>query len=167
MRMKHLKAVAVGVTLVAALGACGSSSKSTAPPATTPTTKAPAATTTTAKPANPYKATASPTKGLKDGDSVTVKVSGFKPNLQLGVNECSTKTDNTGSGCDLGGIQIIKSGADGSATATIKVKVGPFGKDKVVCTKLKAPDYCLLSVGELTASATAERSDDIKLSFAG
>lgn len=165
MRLQVLKAAVVGTAVVALLGGCGSSSKSSGPPATTPPrTDAPSTTSTTV--ANPYKATATPTTGLHDGDKISVSVSGFKPNLQLGINECSTKTDNTGSGCDLGGIQIIKTGADGSATGTITVKNGPFGKDKVVCTQVKAPDYCLISVGELTADPNAERSNDIKLTFA-
>ncbi len=165
----HMRAAVVGVALVAALSGCGSSSKPAAnpTPATTPPTSAPAATTTTTSPPNPYKASATPTTGLKDGDTVTVTISGFKPGLTLGINECSTTTDNSGSGCDLGGIKIIKSGADGGGTAPFKVKAGPFGKDKIVCTKLKAPEHCLLSVGELSADPKAERSNDVPLVFAG
>jgi hypothetical protein len=165
MRLHHMKAAVIGVALVAALGACGSSSKAT--PATTPTTAAPPTTTSTTTPPSPYKATGSPTTGLTNGQAVTVKISGFKPGLQLGINECSTTTDNSGSGCDLGAIQIIKAGADGSGTATFKVKVGPFGGAKIVCTALKKPDHCLLSVGELSADPKAERSNDVPLAFAG
>jgi len=166
MRLQVLKAAVIGTAVVLLLAGCGSSSKKSSPPATTPPrTEAPSTTSMTAAP-SPYKATATPTTGLKDGDKITVTVSGFKPNLTLGINECSTKTDNTGSGCDLTGIQTIKTGADGSATGSITIKVGPFGKDKVVCTQVKAPDYCLISVGELSADPNAERSNDIKLSFA-
>lgn len=167
MRLHNMKAALVGVALVAALGACSSSSKPAATSATTPTTAAPPSTTTTTTPPNPYKATGSPTTGLTDGQAVTVTISGFKPGLQLGINECSTTTDNSGSGCDLGGIKIIKSAADGTGTATVKVKVGPFGAAKIVCTKLKAPEHCLLSVGELSADPKAERSNDVPLTFAG
>jgi Neocarzinostatin family len=169
MRLHKTRAAVLGVAFVAVLGACGSSSKPAAAPETTPTTAAPPSTaaTTTTVPANPYKATATPTTGLTDGQAVTVKISGFKPGLQLGINECSTTTDDSGSGCDLGGITIITSAADGTGSATVHVKAGPFGADKVVCSALQEPEHCLLSVGELTADANAERSNDVPISFAG
>jgi hypothetical protein len=160
-----MKAAGVGIALVALLGACGSSDKKTTP-ATTPTTAAPPSTTTTSAPPNPHKATASPTTNLTNGQTVTVNVSGFTAGKTLGINECATTTDDTGSGCDLGNIQQIHVGSDGTASGTIKVSAGPFGTDKVVCADLKAPDYCLLSVGEL-AAGDVERSDDIKITFAG
>jgi Neocarzinostatin family len=165
MRLQVMKAAGVGIALVALLGACGSSDKKSEAPQTTPTTAAPAETTTTAPPPNPHKATATPTTNLTNGQKVTVSVSGFTAGKTLGINECATTTDDTGSGCDLGNIQQIKVGADGTASGSINVSVGPFGADKVVCTDLKEPEYCLLSVGEL-AAGDVERSDDIKITFA-
>ena len=96
-----------------------------------------------------------------------MKISGFKPGLQLGINECATTTDDSGSGCDLGAIKIITSAPDGTGSAMFNVKVGPFGADKIVCTALKAPEHCLISVGELTAEPDAQRSNDVPLQFAG
>jgi hypothetical protein len=142
MRLQVMKAAGVGIALLALLGACGSSNKKSEAPATTPTTT-----------------------NLTNGQKVTVSVSGFTAGKTLGINECATTTDDTGSGCDLGNIQQIKVGAGGTATGSINVSVGPFGADKVVCTALKAPEYCLLSVGEL-AAGDVERSDDIKITFA-
>jgi hypothetical protein len=165
MHVKAMKAAMIGVALVAVVGGCSSSSKPSA--STTPTTPPPVSTTTTTVPVSPYKATAFPTTGLTDGQAVTVKISGFKPGLQLGINECSTATDNSGSGCDLGAIVIITSASDGTGSAVFKVKNGPFGADKIVCTKQKAPAHCLLSVGELTSNPSAERSNDVPLQFAG
>ena len=172
MHVKAMKAAMIGlalVALVAVVGGCSSSSKPTAStsPATTPTTPPPASTTTTTAPASPYKAEATPTTGLTDGQAVTVKISGFKPGLQLGINECATTTDDSGSGCDLGAIKIITSAPDGTGTAVFNVKIGPFGADKIVCTALKAPEHCLISVGELSADPNAERSNDVPLQFAG
>jgi hypothetical protein len=171
MHVKGMKAAMIGVAivaLVAVVAGCSSSDKPAADttPATTPTTPPPASTTTTTAPASPYKATATPTTGLKDGQPITVKISGFSPGLQLGINECATTTDDSGSGCDLGGIVIITSAADGTGSAVFNVKVGPFGADKVVCTALKAPEHCLISVGELKAG-DVERSNDVPLQFAG
>ena len=165
MRLQIMKAAGVGIALVALLGACGSSSKKTA--ATTPPTTAAPATTTTTSPPSPYKLTVTPTTGLTNGQAVQVSVAGFTAGKTLGINECSSTTDDSGSGCDLGGIKTIKVGSDGTATATFNVKVGPFGADKVVCTSLTAPDTCLLSAGELIADPNAQRSNTVDLSFAG
>jgi hypothetical protein len=165
MRLQSMRVVGAGIALIALLGACSSSSKKTV--ATTPPTQAPAATTTTTSPPSKYKETVTPTDNLKTGDEVTVSVSNFTPGKTVGINECSTKTDNTGSGCDLGAIVQMKVGADGTASSKFKVKNGPFGKDNVVCTQVKAPDFCLISVGELIAAANAERADPVKITFAG
>jgi hypothetical protein len=162
-----MKVAALGIALVALLGACGSSSKKSAPPATTPPTTAPPATTTTTSPPSKFKETVTPTDNLKTGDQVTVSVSNFTPGKTVGINECSTKTDDTGSGCDLGAIVQMKIGADGTASSKFTVKNGPFGKDNVVCTQVKAPDFCLISVGELIADPNAERADPVKITFAG
>jgi hypothetical protein len=122
----------------------------------------PATTTTTeAK----QKGMATPNTNLRDGQTVQVSVTGFTAGKKIAINECSTKTDDTGSGCDLARLSEgqMTVGADGTATKDFVVKVGPFGKDNVLCT---APGTeCILSVGEL-AAGNVERTGDIKLSFA-
>jgi hypothetical protein len=166
MRLQVMKAAGVGIALVALLGACGSSSKKSSAPATTPTTAAPAATTTTTSPPSPYKASATPTTGLTNGQKVTVTVSAFKAGLTLGINECAQAgtADVGAADCDLGGIQQIKVAADGTGTGTINVKSSGIGAKKHDCS---APDTrCFLSVGELSADPNAQRSDDINLTFA-
>ncbi|HET9730928.1 MAG TPA: neocarzinostatin apoprotein domain-containing protein, partial [Acidimicrobiia bacterium] len=115
-----MKVAGIGVALVALLGACGSSSKSSTP-ATTPPTTAPPATTSTTAPPNPYKATVTPDTNLKAGDSVTVSVSGFTAGKTVGINECSTTTDNSGSGCDLGGIKTMTIKPDGTASSKFTI----------------------------------------------
>jgi hypothetical protein len=156
--IRLLAVLAVGALV---LGACGSDDSGSA---AGDTTTAPAETTTSAPAAAGPTGTATPSEGLHDGDVVKVEVSGFTPGLTVGINECSTETDDTGSGCDLGGIGLMDIGDDGTASADFTVKVGPFGADDVVCTD--PGTQCILSVGEL-AAGDVERSGDIELSFAG
>jgi major membrane immunogen (membrane-anchored lipoprotein) len=168
MRFHAMKAAVVGIALVAVLAACGSSDKKTTPAATTPPTTAAPATTTTAAPANPYKAEATPTDGLKEGDQVTVTVSGFKPKLVLGINECAQTGPDGEVGekdCDLGGIKTITVGADGTGTGKSTVKSKGIGANAHDCSK--ADERCFLSVGELSADPKAQRADDVDLHFAG
>jgi Neocarzinostatin family len=164
MRRQVIVIAMVGAALALLGAACGGDDDdSTA--ATTPTTPATEATTSTSAPPSPYKLTVTPTDGLTDGQAVTVSVSGFTAGKTVGINQCSDQTDDTGSGCDLGGIKTMTIGPDGTATAQFNVKVGPFGADQVMCTA--AGTQCLISVGELTAEANAERSDTVNLNFAG
>jgi Neocarzinostatin family len=164
MRRQVIAIAVVGAALALLGAACGGDDSSSSS-ATTPTTPATEATTSTTAPPSPYKATVTPSDGLTDGQAVTVAVSGFTAGKTVGINECSDKTDDTGSGCDLAGIKTMTIGADGTATSQFNVKVGPFGTDKVVCTT--AGTQCLISVGELVAEANAQRSDPVNIKFAG
>ena len=169
--MRLLAVVAVGGLVLAACGSDGSSKSSSDTKATSTTVKE--TTTTTAKPAGPgcpnekpdkpkpQVASVDPCKGLTDGQTVKVYVAGFTAGKSVGINECSTATDDTGSGCDLGGLKLMTIGADGTASSDFVVKKGPFGKDNVVCA---APTQCLISVGEL-AAGDVERSPDVFLTF--
>lgn len=96
-----------------------------------------------------------------DGQTVHVTGSGFSPHESLVVEECANKGTNTGPGdCDLEGLVSITSDANGNVTADYKVKKGPFGANKIVCS---ASQPCLLSVTQPTPNPTEEA--DVPLSF--
>ncbi len=158
-----LAVVAVAGLALAACSSSGSSKTSSTTKKETTTTKAAGPGCPNEKPDKPKPQIASvdPCKDLAEGQTVKVYVAGFTAGKQVGINECSTKTDQTGSGCDLDGLKIMQIGADGTASSDFVVKKGPFGKDAVVCT---APTQCLISVGEL-AAGDVERSPDVFLTF--
>ena len=165
----RLLAIAGVLALVgAACSSSGSSKTSSTTKATTSTTKAAASTLPGCQPEKTDKPSkqlesVDPCTGLTDGQTVKVSVSNFTAGKTVGINQCSSQTDDTGSGCDLEGLQTMTIGADGTASASFAVKKGPFGKDNVVCTP---PTQCLISVGEL-AAGDVERADTVNITFAG
>ena len=169
MRVSWRIGAALGITGLLAVAGCSSSSKSSTgtntTAATSPaTTSAGGETSTTAAPSK-YKATATPTTGLKAGSAVTVTASNFTAGKKLGINECAQKGNaNVGAeDCDLGGIVVINVGANGTGTGVIKVKTTGIGSNNHNC--MGATTRCFLSVGELSADPNAERADDVNLHF--
>jgi hypothetical protein len=81
--------------------------------------------------------TVSPNSGLSDGQTVTVKGTGFAPNTTVLVLECPANAtgSNGGSVCDVndGKIGNNKSDGSGNFTTTLTVKVKP--SSSVDCTK--------------------------------
>ncbi len=167
------KAMRIGATVFAltmVFAACGDDDE----PSTTsdePTTAAGDETTTsvvatTSVPDVGPSATATPTDGLADGDTVSVSIAGFTPGLSLGINLCASLNGGpTGAAdCDLAAIAIVESGPDGTGTGSIVVKSSPIGSNAHDC---KAEgERCFLSVGELVDDPAAERSGDIDITFA-
>jgi len=164
--------------LVLVLAACGSSggSKSGDSSSTSSTTKAKSSSvdesslkgckagapdpgTKASKP----RMSVDPCANLATGQTVKVYAVGFTPGKTVGINQCSTQTDDTGSGCNLEGLKTFTIGSDGSGSADYPVIKGPFGKDNVTCSP---PTQCLLSVGEL-AAGDVERADGVDINFAG
>lgn len=168
--MKRSKLIGAAA-LVALLAACGSSGSGKAKNTTANTTAATAtptlpATTTSTSPPSPYKATATPTEGLTDGQEITVSVSNFKAGLTLGINECASTNEGDvgGPDCALDKIKTIMVAADGTGTSKFNVAIANVGSNKHDC---KDPaTRCFLSIGELSADPNAQRSDDIDLKFA-
>jgi hypothetical protein len=140
-----LVALLAVVVLVAA--GCGSDDKKSDDGKSSSTTAS-----TEAKKKDEPTVTVTPSEGLTDGQKVHVTGKGFVAGHKVAINECSENTDDTGSGCDLGGLVQLDVAADGSVEGDFNVKVGPFGKDNIVC-KAKGPEPCLLSVGELVGDA--------------
>jgi hypothetical protein len=133
----------------------------------TATPTLPAATTTTSPP-SPQQGTATPNSGLKNGQVISVSVHGFLPipKAPVGINECAQKGNaNVGSpDCALGSIVIIKLKPDGTGTAMFKVLASKVGSANHNC--LEAGVRCFFSIGELSAAAKVERTDDVNLKFA-
>lgn len=81
--------------------------------------------------------TVTPNSGLSDGQTVTVKGTGFAPNTTVLVLECPANAtgSNGGSVCDVndGKIGNNKSDPSGAFTTTLTVKVKP--SSSVDCTK--------------------------------
>ena len=143
---RKLQVAGMMLTAVVALAACSSNTKTTtttsAPPVTTSTTAAAAPTTTTTKPAQ--EITISPSTGLTDGETITIKGSGYPANQSQGITECANKgNQTTANDCNLGGIGVTKASATGAISATFKVALGPFGGNHIVCT---SPPGCIVSV---------------------
>lgn len=172
-----IRLLAGGGALVLMLTACGSSGGSKAAPDTKPkeTTTKPASSVDESSlvgckagapdpgsEASKARMSVDPCKDLTDGQVLKVYAAGFTAGKKLGITECSTKTDDTGSGCALDALVLLTIGADGSGSADFPVKKGPFGKDLVTCS---APTQCLLSVGEL-AAGDVERADGVDITFA-
>ena len=167
----RLMAIVVAVCAVG-LSACGSSKSST--PTTTPTTaaadtSAPAATDTSAPASTGASDSAAaggpamtldPAGPYSPGQTVTVSATGFKPNDQVGINECADKGNATGAGdCDLAKIVLITADANGAGSSKYVVHVGPFGQNQVKCS---ATQKCLLSVSELIATGGLNTSQPIE-----
>ena len=183
------RAVLAAAGLVLALGACGSSAKSSTstaaagaaetgstPPTAVPTTAVPttaapsagspttAATATTAAAtttsAPPQTETITPATGLTDKQVVHIVAKGFVPGTTYAAVECADKGTATAPGdCDLLVIKVAAADSTGTVTIDFPVQKGPFGDNKVVCS---ATQKCLISVENAgQATATEVASEDI------
>ena len=166
MTRTHARVVAV-IAAACALGlsACGSS-KSDNTPTTTPTSAGTTAAAPTSAAAESSAAAAEPTITLAPkgpyapGTSVTVTAAGFKPNEQIGINECADKGNATGAGdCDLAKIVLLTTDASGGGSGKYVVHKGPFGANNIVCS---ASVPCLLSVSELVATGGLSAAEGIE-----
>ena len=66
-----------------------------------------------------------PCENLAEGQMVKVSVVGFTAGKTVGINECSDKTDDTGSGCDLEGLKTFDIGKDGTGSMELRGQEGP------------------------------------------
>lgn len=140
---------AVGVLLAVALpitlASCGGSPSAK---------KGSSTTTSTPKTPTTQTMTVSPSRGLKSGETVTVRAAGFSPNQSLVLTECANKGKATGPGdCDLNNLKSVKSNASGDVRATYSVTKGPFGGSKIKCD---TPTACILSVTQATENPSQD-----------
>jgi hypothetical protein len=70
----------------------------------------------------------SPSSGLTNGQSVTVKLSGFTPKASVAVIECSPLVaQDKQAACDTAGVKVLTTDASGAATTPFTVKTGQIG----------------------------------------
>jgi hypothetical protein len=88
-----------------------------------------------------------PKRKLHNGQRVTVRGEGFPPVEQLGILECGRVSDPMDeSSCDLRHLALIASDDKGRVSGVYTVTLGPFGANRVVCSKRQP---CHLTVREL------------------
>jgi hypothetical protein len=108
---------------------------------------------------------------------VKVTATGLTPGKQYVLIECNSGSDNTGSGCDIGGVQQPTATATGGLPAgtTYTLKGGAIGSDTTLkCLPSDAADitaghYCALALIDTTTSpptiiAAAALLDPVKVS---
>jgi hypothetical protein len=100
-----------------------------------------------------------PRTGLRDGQTVRVRGTGFSPNETLTVIQCAQKGEATGPGdCNLSALMTVTTDASGAVQARLRVVKGPFGANGIVCSARQA---CLISVTQATLSPTEEADQPI------
>jgi hypothetical protein len=106
-------------------------------------------------------AAVTPATGLKSGQKVMVRASGFSRGEALVVTQCAAKGTATGPGdCNLASMQSVTADTSGRVSAEFTVSKGPFGANNIVCGPAQA---CLISVTQATPSPTQEA--DAPISF--
>lgn len=100
----------------------------------------------------------SPSSDLKNGQTVTVKGSGYPANLAVYVLECANLQGSNGEGCDLSNLKQVTTSSSGAFTTTLTVKTGTIGNGSC-----DAGSTCYISAGDAGRQASA--STPIK--FAG
>ena len=154
-------AAAAALALLAA-GCSSSSGPLTRSGSSPPSAPAPATTSPSALPSRGVQhLTVTPATGLKSGQRVQVRASGFSPGESLVVTECAAKGKSTGPGdCNLTGMQSVTADASGLVRIGFTVSKGPFGSNNIVCGR---PRSCLISVTQASPSPTEEA--DAPISF--
>ena len=145
------KSLAVVVMMLPLLlVSCSSNSASSSPTTTgsvTTTTLSPAETTTTSKSglvpamyAPDPKVTVTPSRDLKNGQKVTVSVTGFDSGGKFFISECASESDANCAGCGPGlpvqPFGVTDDNGSGSYTFTVSTEAGvkPYNKARAQCT---------------------------------
>ena len=74
-----------------------------------------------------HHATATPTTGLTNGESVAVRWSGFTPGKAVNIVECSEPNTLDASKCDLKTASLLQPDPTGSGSGSIGIVVGAIG----------------------------------------
>ena len=151
---RSVRAMTAAVLAGVSLGGCGSNSSTVVrTPTVAPLSSSAVPSTTSPAPARHPTAVVTPAKGLRDRQIVRVTATGFSAGEALQVIECADKGTTTGPGdCNLTGMQSATSDAAGRISTQLQVVRGPFGANKIVCSKQQR---CLVSVTQ--ASLVADR----------
>jgi len=109
--------------------------------------------TTAAPPVPVHNASATPTTGLTDGETVVVHWSDFTPNKTVNIVECSQPNTIDASACDLKNASLLQPDPTGTGTGSIKIVAGSVGTGTCDATH----PHCVVIVndgGALTAAAS-------------
>lgn len=97
--------------------------------------------------------TVTPSTGLHGGQVVTVSVNGFPANASLAVIQCSPLVATAGpSACNTGGVKLVSTGANGTATTTLAVVTGAVGTAPG-STCPGAGGACVVSAAQVTSQS--------------
>jgi hypothetical protein len=118
---------------------------------------------TTAPPTLPvHHATATPTTGLKNGQSVSVRWSSYTAGKSVNVVECSQRNSLDAAACDLKHASLLQPDPTGSGSGSISIIEGPVGNG--LCDA--SHSNCVIVVND-GGSLLAAASVRIPISFAG
>jgi dienelactone hydrolase len=109
--------------------------------------------TTAAPPVPVHHASATPTTGLTNGETVAVHWSDYTPNKTVNIVECSRPDTLDASACDLKNSSLLQPDPTGTGTGTIKIVTGSVGSGTCDATH----PQCVVIVndgGALTATAS-------------
>jgi dienelactone hydrolase len=109
--------------------------------------------TTAAPPVPVHHASATPTTGLTNGETVAVQWSGFTPNKTVNIVECSEPRTLDATACDLKNAALLQPDPSGTGTGSIKIVAGSVGTG--ICDATHP--QCVVIVndgGALTAAAS-------------
>lgn len=149
----------IGASLIVA--GCSSSGKGSASGETTSTTTLPAVTTTLV--ATPTM-NVTPSSGLTDGQRVRVQLSGFTAGKRIVVRQCGDANATLPGQCDQATQTTVTVGAEGTATTTFTVRLGPFGPLLAICTPGVEPACAMQAIAQ---GGGAEHSPPVNLEFVG
>ncbi|HTD49369.1 MAG TPA: neocarzinostatin apoprotein domain-containing protein, partial [Acidimicrobiia bacterium] len=117
---------------------------------------------TTAPPPVPvHHASATPTTGLTDGETVVVHWSDFTPKKTVNIVECSRPDTLDASACDLKSASLLQPDPTGTGTGTIKIVAGSVGTGTCDATHRQ----CVVIVND-GGSLAATASVRIPITFA-
>jgi dienelactone hydrolase len=109
--------------------------------------------TTAAPPVPVHHASATPTTGLTNGETVVVHWSDYAPHKTVNIVECSRPDTLDASACDLKNASLLQPDPTGTGTGTIKIVAGSVGSGTCDATH----SQCVVIVndgGALTATAS-------------
>lgn len=155
-----VRAPLVAVLAALLLAACGGGKAASSTP---PKSSSTSATTSTSTPAGRIqRLTVTPASGLRTGESVHLRATGFSPNEHLVVTECANKgTKTSAADCNITHLAPVTSNGSGVVTGTYTVTKGPFGAGRVVCAK---PRSCILSVTQESPTPTEDATATLSFS---
>jgi hypothetical protein len=107
-------------------------------------------------------ATVTPTRGLSDGQAVTVAWEGYTPNVSINVVECSKSVPTQATDCDLHNAEILRPDPTGSGSLSFTVTTGTVGTGTCGATH----PGCVIVVNQ-GASLVAAASVIVPISFGG